>query len=63
MLHPLVRPPIAGDKSVCPLKHLPQSIAKKARKLITDAYTEDGSRLTIDAAFMQPHIAAAEAGA
>ena len=23
MLHPLVRPPIVGDKSACPLKHLP----------------------------------------
>ena len=62
-LHTLIRPPIAGDKSACPLKHLPQSIAKDARKRITDAFKEDGSRLTVDAAFMQPHIAAAETGA
>ena len=63
MLHALIRPPIARDKSACPLKHLPQNVAKDARKRITDAFKEDGSRLTIDVAFMKPHIAAAEADA
>ena len=61
MLHALIRPPIGGAKNDCPLKHLPQNVAKDARKRITDAFKEDGSRLTIDVAFMKPHIAAAEA--
>ena len=62
MLHGLVHPLIGGGKNDCPLKHLPQSVAKDARKRITAAYTEDGLRLTIDTAFMKPHIAAAEPG-
>ena len=60
-LHGLVRPQIGGAKNDCPLKHLPQTIAKDARLRITNAFTEDGSRLTVDDAFMKPHIAAAEA--
>ena len=62
-LHTLIRPPIAGDKSVCPLKHFLQNIAKDACKRITDAFIEDGSQLTVDTVFMKPHIVAAEAGA
>ena len=61
-LHGLIRPAICGNKSVCPLKHLPKNIAKDACKRITDAFKEDGLRLTVDEAFMKPHIAAAEAG-
>ena len=61
-LHTSIRPQIAGDKSVWPLKHLPQNIAKDAHIRITDAFTEDGLHLTVDDDFMKSHIAAAEAG-
>ena len=61
-LHTLIRPPIGGDKSVCPFKHFPQNIAKDACKRITNAFKEDGLRFTVDDAFMKPHIAAAETG-
>ena len=63
MLHPLVRPEIGGGKNSCPLRHLPQSVAKDARKRITTAYEADGSLIHIDEAFMKPHIRAAKANA
>ena len=62
-LHPLVRPAIGGGRNSCPLRHLPQAVAKDARLRITTAYDADGSRIHIDEAFMKPHIKAAEANA
>ena len=63
MLHPLIRPEIGGGRNSCPLRHLPKVVAKDARLRITNAYEADGSLIHIDAAFMKPHIKAAEANA
>ena len=62
-LHPLVRPAIGGGRNSCPLRHLPQSVAKDARLRITTAYDANGSLIHIDEAFMKPHIKAAKANA
>ena len=49
---------IVGDKSTCPLKYLPQTVAKDTRLHITTAYHNNGSCLFIDEAFMKPHFTA-----